>query len=205
MEPVIRVLVVEDHPIVADGTAAVMRAAGFQVIGVARDLESGTAIALRHLPDVIVCDVMLGDSPVGLQLPARLRANGLSTTAVVFLTAYEAPYYLAQAVREGAAGYLRKSASVADITKAVRAAAAGEVSFRAASLHQAAQHRAPSRREREIVALVANGSANAEIGARLGISEKTVESHLARLFARYSVASRTQLAMLAQRQGWLPL
>lgn len=205
MESVIRVLVIEDHPIVADGTAAVLRAAGFDVLGIARDLESGLAYIGRRPVDVIVCDVMFDDSPVGLRLPALLRANGITGTAVVFLSAYEAPYYVAQAVREGAAGYLRKTAPIREITRAVRAAAAGEVSFRAAAFQQAAAHRAPSQRERQIIAQLANGSANAEIATRLGISEKTVESHLARLFARYSVASRTQLAMMAQRQGWLPL
>lgn len=205
MESVIRLLIIEDQPIVAEGTAQVMRAAGFEVTGIAPDLDSGLALIDKRPADVIICDVMFGDSPVGLQLPARLRADGHSATPVVFLSAYEAPYYLAQAVREGAAGFLRKSAPIGEITSVVRAAAAGEASFRVATLQQAASHRAPSQRERDIIAELANGSANAEIATRLRISEKTVESHLARLFVRYSVASRTQLAMLAQRQGWLPL
>jgi DNA-binding NarL/FixJ family response regulator len=122
---------------------------------------------------------------------------------VVFLTSFDAPYFIARAVGAGAAGYVLKSSELSEVVAAVRAAAAGGTFFPAPMLKAATSHRAPAPREREVIHAVASGAANSEIGVRVGVSEKTVETYLARMYARYGVASRTQLAMFALRQGWI--
>jgi DNA-binding NarL/FixJ family response regulator len=105
------------------------------------------------------------------------------------------------ALRLGAVGYVLKTAPVNDLLEAIRRAALGKLSF---DLRPVAGARLSSR-EREVVAAVVNGSSNDEIASGLGISPKTVESHLRRLFERHGVASRTELATRALRDGWLEL
>ena len=112
---------------------------------------------------------------------------------------------LRAAIDGGAAGYLDKGAEMAAIVDAIRTVAAGGTVFRAADL--AAAHAAPRRptgRELDVIARVVAGSTNAEIAAELGLSEKTVETHLHRLFDRYGLLSRTELAVLAIDEGWAP-
>jgi len=203
MAPLIRVLVVDDHPVVASGAIVELRRAGFDALGPARDLGEAIDFAEAEAPDVIVCDVMLGDLPSGLDLPARLRGGPAAGSAVLFLSSYDAPFFLARAVRDGAAGYLRKSATAAEIAEAVRAVASGGSVFPASAVRAATTYRAPTPRELDVIALVAEGLANGEIGSRLGISDKTVETYLRDLFIRYGLQSRTQLATYARDQGWL--
>lgn len=198
-----RVLVVDDHPVSGAGAATLLADAGFTVVGTAADLDTAIQLAIREVPDVILSDVMLGEEPLGLDLPAKLVGTPAESCAFVYLSSYTAPFFLARAVSAAASGYLSKSSPAAKIAEAVRVAAAGGVSFPAAVLRSAAAHHPPSPRERQIVALVCTGAANSEIGLRLHISDKTVETHLANLFARYSVTSRTQLASLARGQGWV--
>lgn len=202
MAGVIRVVVVDDHPIVAHGTASALTAAGMDVVGIAHDIDEAVAIILDRTPDVVVCDVMLGPEPDGLDLPRRLTDVD-STTAVLLVSSYEAPFFLARAVRDGAYGYVFKSAPVPELVQAVQTIAGGGVHFPAKALRAARTHRAPSVREMEIISLVATGATNGEIARRLGITDKTVESSIAQLFARYELASRTELAMHAIREGWL--
>ena len=120
------------------------------------------------------------------------------------LSGFEQPSFLRAALDAGAAGYLSKSAQIDEILAAVVAAGAGEDQFAAAALRAVAEApRGPSPRELEALRLLVRGASNDEIAAGLGISIKTVESHLRRLFGRYGVLSRTELAMLAVREGWL--
>ncbi len=197
------VLVVDDHPVVADGLVAGLERAGITVVGRASDLDGAVARATALRPDVILCDVMLGESPAGLDLPDRLQGTAAAAGAVVFLSSFDLPYFQARAVKAGAAGYLNKSAEPDAIVAAVRAAAQGMTTFSAAALRAAREHRPPSRRELQIIRMVETGASNGEIGSRLDISDKTVEAHLKNLFIRYEVSSRTQLVTLARRQGWL--
>jgi DNA-binding NarL/FixJ family response regulator len=109
------------------------------------------------------------------------------------------------AVDRGAAGYLDKGAEVSTILDAIRTVAAGGTVFRASDLAAAREApRRPSARELDVIARVVAGSTNAEVGAQLGLSEKTVETHLHRLFDRYGLLSRTELAVLAVSEGWAP-
>ena len=153
-------------------------------------------------PDVVVCDVWLGGEPGGLEVVRRYGAG--RGPAILMLSGFEQPSFLRAAFERGAAGYLSKAAELDEILAAVIAVAAGETRFPAVTLRALRDApRRPSPREIEAIRLLARGSTNDEIATGLGISIKTVESHLRRLFGRYGVLSRTELAMLAVREGWL--
>ena len=198
-----RILVVDDHPVTAQGTASVLMGSGMEVLGTVNSIEAAAELALSMSPDVIVCDVMFGAEPLGLDLPPRIASLGVKSS-VLLMSSYDAPYFVARAVRDGAAGYVSKAAPVSELLRAVQTVAAGGVAFLVSALRLAETHRAPSPRERDIIELVAGGAANGEIGLRLGITERTVEGYLTDLFVRYGVSSRTQLTMHSVRQGWLP-
>lgn len=200
----IRLLVVEDHPIVASGTAAILSGTGnVEVGGIQADIAGAVATVQRTPVDIILSDVMLGKVPAGLELPAALRGVS-STVPVVFFSSYDTPWFQARALQSGAAGYLLKTDPLERVVAALEHVVRGDLVFPAAVIHgRPRSHRAPTPREREILLLLARGLGNGEIGATLGISPRTVESHLARLFARYNVTSRTHLVMVAVGQGWM--
>jgi DNA-binding NarL/FixJ family response regulator len=192
----IRVAVVDDHPLVREGTAALVgRAEEMEIAGVAASLEELRPILATGDVDVLLLDLRLGEES-GFDL---LRAAHDPMPAVVVVTSYDYPQYADAAMRLGAAGFVVKTAPTAELLDAIRRAAAGGLHFgvrpgRGVSL---------TAREREVMGLVVDGASNDEIGARLGISTRTVESHLHRLFERLGVSSRTELAARALREGWL--
>jgi DNA-binding NarL/FixJ family response regulator len=197
---VIRLAIVEDHPAIADGLIALLRDTGdVVVVGSARDRDSADALIERESPEVVLCDIRLGGAGDGLELVSRHPE-----TAFVMLSAYSYPSHHVRAIELGAKGFLSKMATVDQIVRAVRTVAGGGTAFPVdarRALHEAL--RMPTPRELEIVSLVAEGLSNAEIGERLTLRLKTVESQLRRLFDRYDIASRTALVRLAERQGWI--
>ena len=157
--------------------------------------------------DVLVCDMNLAGGAEGLQVlravhdPRALR--GHAPPAVLFLSGYGYPSLIRAAIDGGAAGYVDKSADVQEIIDAIRTIARGGTAYSAAALIGSREaHRLPSERETQVIAHVIDGATNAEIAAALGLSEKTVESHLRRLFDRYGLLSRTELAVLSIDEGW---
>lgn len=192
----IRVAVVDDHPLVREGTAALIgRAEDMEIAGVAASLAELQPILDGGSVDVLLLDLRLGQES-GFDL---LRSPDGPMPAVVVVTSYDYPQYADAAMRLGAAGFVVKTAPTAELLGAIRSAASGGLHFgvrpgRGVSL---------SAREREVLELVVGGASNDEIGTRLGISTRTVESHLRRLFDRLGVASRTELAARALREGWL--
>ena len=122
---------------------------------------------------------------------------------MLILTAYGRASLIRAALERGAAGYLDKSADVGEILDAIRTLARGGSVYSAADLTRSREaHRRPSDREIQVIDLVVGGSTNAEIASALGLSERTVESHLRRLFDRYGLMSRTELAVLSIAEGW---
>jgi DNA-binding NarL/FixJ family response regulator len=193
---VIRVAVVDDHPLVREGTASIVaRADDMEIAGVAGSLDELRPI-LDGSVDVLLLDLRLGQDS-GFDL-LRGSTDG-PIPAVVVLTSYDYPQYADAALRLGAAGFVVKTAPTAELLDAIRRAAAGGLAFGVRPGNGVIL----SEREREVVRLVVDGASNDEIGARLGISSRTAESHLRRLFERLSVASRTELAARALREGWL--
>jgi DNA-binding NarL/FixJ family response regulator len=193
---VIRVAVVDDHPLVREGTAAIIdRADDMEIAGVAGSLEEARPLLDAGSVQVLLLDLRLG-SESGFEL---LRSAHEPMPAVVVLTSYDYPQYADAALRLGAAGFVVKTAPTAELLDAIRRAANG-------GLHYGVRPGSGvslSGREREVLRLVVGGASNDEIGTRLGISSRTVESHLRRLFERLGVASRTELAGRALREGWL--
>jgi DNA-binding NarL/FixJ family response regulator len=199
----VRVAIIDDHPVVAEGTAAVLRGTDdIEVAGVAPSLASARSAGLfdRRLVDVLLLDIRLGTES-GLIALGGDDAASAQRPGVIVLTAYDYPQYADAALRLGAAGFVLKTAPIAELLDAIRRVAAGGLAFSVRPGGPAVARLSP--REHDVVRLVAAGRTNDEIGADLGIGSKTVETHLARLFDRLAVASRTELAMRAVREGWL--
>ena len=197
----IRVGVVDDHPsILAAVSAAVDEAGDLVLTGTGRTLND--ALLLLPRTDVLLCDVELEGHAEGIRVLDAARDQQPSA-AVLLLSGHGHPSVVRAAVERGAAGYLDKGVEVGAIIDAIRSVAAGGTVFRAADLAAArATPRRPSERELQVIAAVVSGRTNAEVATELGVSEKTVETHLHRLFDRYGLMSRTELAVLAVEERW---
>jgi DNA-binding NarL/FixJ family response regulator len=203
----IRVGVVDDHPVVGEGTAALLRTQpDLEVVGVAGSLGAARAAGLTDATrvDVLLLDIRLG-SDSGLRLLSdSSESSGASDAplpAVIVLTAYDYPQYAEAALGLGAAGFVLKTAPLAELVDAIRRVAAGGLAF--AVRPRTSGRTRLTAREHDVVRLVADGRSNDEIGAALGIGSKTVETHLSRVFERFGVSSRAELAAKAVREGWL--
>ena len=193
----IRVAVVDDHPLVREGTAALIeRQADMEIAGVAGSLDELRPILADATVPVLLLDLRLGDES-GFDVLRREAAGHMP--AVVVVTSYDYPQYADAALRLGAAGFVVKTAPTAELLDAIRRAATGGLHFGVRPGNGVSL----SDRERDVLRQVVEGASNDEIGARLGISARTVESHLRRLFERHGAASRTELASRAIREGWL--
>jgi DNA-binding NarL/FixJ family response regulator len=195
----LRVAIVDDHPVFREGTAALLaREADIEVVGLGASLEDARGfLSAADPPHVLLLDVRLGDES-GL----RLLDGVAGRSAIVIFTAYDYPQYADAALAQGAAGFVPKSAPTGQLLDAIRRAATGELTFRRRAGGSAP---ALTARELEVIHLVADGLSNDEIGGRLGVTAKTIEGHLGRIFVRTGVRSRTELATTAVRQGWLDL
>ena len=194
----IRVGIVDDHTVARDGTAALLeREADIEVVGLGDSVSSADGL-LAADPDVLVLDIRLGTES-GFTVLREIASRG--RPAVVIQSAFAYPQYIDAAVRLGAAGYVLKTDPFRTLIEAIRTVASGGMAYSVRPSRSAG--RALSARELEIVALVVEGRSNDEISTRLGISPKTVESHLTRIYTLVDVGSRTELATLAIRDGWL--
>ncbi|HET7181277.1 MAG TPA: response regulator transcription factor [Candidatus Limnocylindrales bacterium] len=204
----IRLAVIDDHPAIALAVAAAIREdtgdPPIELVGTARTLEAGLDLVRRSgadAPTVALCDVQLEAGIDGLGVVAAARAAGCRA---IVLTSFDRASLMRAAFERGAAGFLDKASDVDEILRAVRVVAEGGTAFSAMALDAArSTPRAPSDREIAVLRLLAGGSSSDEIGAQLAISTRTVESHLRRMFDRYGVVSRTELAVLALREGWV--
>jgi DNA-binding NarL/FixJ family response regulator len=193
----IRVAIVDDHPVLREGTAALLAAQpGLAMAGIASSVEEAATLVGSTDVDVVLLDIRLGTDS-GLRWLAESPSN--ARPAVVVLTSYDYPQYADAAMRLGASGFVLKTAPIDELIDAIRRAAAGGMAFGRRPVGAVRL----SERELDVVRLVVDGRSNDEIGARLGIGAKTVESHLRRLFERLDIASRTELATRALREGWL--
>jgi DNA-binding NarL/FixJ family response regulator len=198
----IRVAIVDDHPVLREGTAALLAAqTGLEIAGVAGTIDEATALVDSTDVDVLLLDIRLGTDS-GLRWLTPAAESSRPRPAVVVLTSYDYPQYAEAALRLGASGFVLKTAPIAELLDAIRRAAAGGLAFAVRPPAAASQVRL-SERELDVVRHVVDGRSNDEIASRLGIGAKTVESHLRRLFERLDIASRTELATRALREGWL--
>lgn len=198
----VAVLIVEDHLAIGRALAALIDSADdLSIAGVATNLLEAERSLRTSEPAVVLCDVMLGGDATGFDLLQRWAADA----RFLMYSAFDLPGYHARAVELGAAGYLSKMADLDTLLGAIRRVAAGTTWFEPTTLVSARRApRPPTDREAAVLGLLVDGASNRAIAARLGVSVKTVEGVLRRLFDRYDVQNRTELVRLAQRQGWLP-
>ena len=200
----VRVALVDDHPLVLEGLQRALElAADLEVAGTATTLADGAALLARSDVDVAVVDLRLPGG-LGTNLIAAATARGRPATIV--LSSFDHATYVAAAVRLGAAGFLLKTTPTEQVLAAIRTVAAGGTAYSAAQLGQARQPAIElSERERAIVERLIASRSNDEIATDLGLASKTIEKHLGRMFDRFGAMSRTELAMRAEREGWLDL
>jgi DNA-binding NarL/FixJ family response regulator len=205
----IRVLIVDDHPVVREGVRAMLAAEpDIEVAGQAGSGAEAVAFAREQPCDVVLMDLRMPGTD-GVAATSQILATDPAARVVV-LTTYETDADILRAVEAGAAGYLLKDAPPADVANAIRAAARGETVLAPSVAARLVTHvRRPARdslsaREVEVLRLVARGLTNADIGRRLFISEATVKTHLLRLFGKLGVSDRTAAVTTAIERGDLP-
>jgi DNA-binding NarL/FixJ family response regulator len=205
---VIRILLVDDHPVVRHGLRGMLDAEpDLTVIGEAASGPAGVEAAAVERPDIVLMDLRMPDCD-GVAATERIVAS-VPGTRVIVLTTYESDRDILRAIEAGACGYLLKDASPAELAEAVRAAARGETVLSpsvASTLVRQVRKPAPpalSAREAEVLRLVARGLTNADIGRQLYISEATVKTHLLRVFAKLDVADRTAAVTTAMQHDLL--
>jgi DNA-binding NarL/FixJ family response regulator len=202
------VLLVDDHPVVREGLRGMIDAEhDLTVVGEAGSGAEAIALAESLRPDVILMDLRMPDVD-GVTATERILA-ALPRTRIVVVTTYESDSDILRAVEAGAAGYLLKDASRAELAEAVRDAARGKtvlaptVADRLVQFVRQPTSAALSTREVEVLGHVAKGKSNAEIGRELHISEATVKTHLLRAFNKLGVSDRTAAVTTAMSLGLL--
>ncbi|HUO69360.1 MAG TPA: response regulator transcription factor [Solirubrobacteraceae bacterium] len=208
----ITVLIVDDHAVVREGLRTFLELQDdLDVVSEAADGREAVELARRLTPDVILMDLVMPELD-GVRAMRELRQH-VPASRVIVLTSFLDDERLLPAIQAGAAGYLLKNVEPSELARAIRAAHRGEAVIDptvAARLVQALADgpsaRPPeperlTRREREVLALIVGGRSNKRIAFELGISEKTVKTHVGHVLEKLGVTDRTQAALLAVRDG----
>jgi DNA-binding NarL/FixJ family response regulator len=204
----IRVLVVDDHPIVRQGLVAYLgKRADIEVVGEADDGQRAVSAAARLRPDVVLLDLVMPRMD-GVEATRQLRRL-VPGTRILVLTSFAAEDHVMDAVRAGAAGYLLKDVEPADIAAAIGAVHRGDAFLHPeaaahviAAVHDDGQRSAfadLTPRERDVLELIGEGLSNREIANRLVVAEKTVKTHVSSILRKLGVRDRTQAALIAVR------
>lgn len=206
----IRVLIADDHGVIRDGLGRLIGALDdMDVVGLAADGAEAVEACRTVQPDVVLMDLEMPGVD-GIEATRRILVDA-PATAVLVLTSFSDRPRILGAIEAGACGYLLKDAASEEVAEGIRAAARGESPLdpRAARTVLAARAEPDpaaglSAREREVLGLLLEGLPNKLIARRLGISEKTVKSHLTNVFRAIDVTDRTQAALWAERHGFRP-
>jgi DNA-binding NarL/FixJ family response regulator len=214
----IKVIIVDDHRLILEGLRMVLEREGMQVLGAATTGRQAVEKVLKLHPDVVLLDIRMPDMD-GLEALEEIK-SARKNTAVIMLTSYPHPDYLARAVALGAAGFLSKDCDPAQIPEAIKAVVAGDAIVDL-QLLQASLGVTPSpgyrgdgvegnlpnltQQEHRILTLIAEGYNNNEIADTLSVSKNTVKSHVQNVFRKLGVSDRTQAAIFAIRSGLAPI
>ncbi|WP_350269708.1 response regulator transcription factor [Brevibacterium sp. CBA3109] len=202
----IRVILVDDHPVVRAGLRSVIDAPDhITVVGEASSGEEALAVVDELEPDVVMCDLRLGEGIDGIEVTKRLNARP-KKPAVLILTTFDNDAEIVAALNAGAAGYLLKDINPEDISTAIEKASRGETYLPpeiSSKVVAAMRNPGPklTRRERDVVKLLATGASNAQIAQELFVTEATVKSHLVNVFTKLGVDSRSRAIRVAEDQG----
>jgi two-component system nitrate/nitrite response regulator NarL len=204
MAAVIRVALIDDHPVVLQGLdTALETVEDIRVVVHGQTLAEGRIIAARDDVDVLLLDVRLPDGN-GLELLGDIAKR--RRIAVLILSSFRSRQYVAAALRFGANGFLLKTTPLDELIAAIRTVANGGSAFTSDQIRDGqADFVTLTTREREIVQLVIDGKSNDEIAMILDTSRKTVEFHLSRLYERFGLMTRVELALRADHEGWLDI
>jgi DNA-binding NarL/FixJ family response regulator len=213
---VIRIILADDQELVRSGFASLLRAEdGVEIVGEASDGLEAVGMALRTRPDVILMDIRMPGLD-GIEATRRIAQHQeLSAAHVIILTTFDLDEYVFDAIRAGAAGFLLKDTSPSELIHAVRVVAAGdalmspgvtrrliaEFAARTRSIRPVPGIDDLTQREREVVALVADGLSNEEIAGKLYLSQSTAKTHALRAMAKLGARDRAQLVAIAYQAG----
>jgi DNA-binding NarL/FixJ family response regulator len=209
----IRVVLADDHAVVREGIRRILETApDISVMAEAGDGEQAIEAIARMKPDVAVLDIRMPKLS-GIEVTRWVRQN-LPSTAVLILSAYDDDPYALAVLEAGANGYLLKNADAEDIVRSVRTVHSGKSALdpeiarkilkRVSSPPLESGAEPLTQRERQVLELASKGRTNKAIGAALGISPRTIQGHLAKIFDKLHVESRTEAVMRAVSLGWLP-
>jgi DNA-binding NarL/FixJ family response regulator len=217
MDTATRVVIVDDHTLVREGTRQILESCpSIRVVGEAADGAEAVTVVAMQRPDVVILDVVMpGMNGV---MAAREIKKRFPEVAVIVLTAHDEDQFVFALLEAGAAGYLLKDVPGEQLLDAVRAVQAGEAVLHPTVARKVLQRfqsgsqpngtaagEALTERELEVLRLAGSGLSNKVIAARLDVSTRTVQAHLAHVFVKLGVASRTEAAIRALREGWLTL
>lgn len=215
MEERIRILIADDHALVREGTRRILEAEpDIEVVGEAADGAEAIALAEELAPDVVVIDI--GMPVINGVEATRVIKERLPEVGVLVLTVHDDDPYVYAILEAGAAGYLLKDVHGAEVVEAVRSVRAGEAVLHPAIARKVlrrfsatgssqANYAPLTARELEVLRLAARGLSNKQIGSELGLSARTVQVHLGRIFHKLRVASRTEAVIEGLRRGWFRL
>jgi NarL family two-component system response regulator LiaR len=208
----ISVLLVDDHSMVREGVRAfLLTQPDILVVGEAGSGEEAIKLAEQHVPDVVLMDLIMPNMD-GVEATRRVKQVS-PRSRVVVLTSYHEDEHIFPALKAGALSYILKDVSAEELVSAVRKAAAGEAILHprvAARVIKELQGRREdslnpftelSERELEVLKLIADGMSNAEMAARLVLSEKTIKGHVSNILSKLHLVDRTQAAVYAWREG----
>lgn len=207
----IRLMLADDHRMLREGLSRSMREEGFDVVAEARNGAEAVQLATQVKPEVILMDVTMPELD-GVEACRQIR-DSLPDARIVMLTMHADQDVLANAIRAGASGYLVKDCSTNEIASAVRMAAAGDTALSpqlaATMLNEVRrmdqpvpeQERVVTKREEEVLQLIADGCSTPEVAEKLFISQKTVKNHLASIYQKLDARDRTQAVLSAVRMG----
>lgn len=217
----IRILIADDHAVVRSGLRSILETeSGMTIVGEAADGHQALALAQELLPDIVLMDIKMGDWD-GVTATRRVR-NSVPSTRVIVLTNHDEDELVFSSIRAGASGYLLKEVSGTQLANSIRTVADGfsliypSVARRvldefgrlkdqgvptASDPSGDSGYNDLTTREREVLHLVAGGRANKEIGHELGITERTVKTHISNIFSKLELSDRTQAALYAHKRG----
>ncbi len=208
----IRILLADDHHIVREGIRQLLESSGdIQVVAEAGDGEEAQTLIQQHKPDVAVLDIQMPKAS-GIEVTRWVRAH-LPEVGVLILTAYDDDPYVMAVLQAGANGYVLKTAQSDDLVQAVRDVNEGKSALDPTITHKLMSNvfKGPEKkvvepltdRELDVLRLAAKGYTNKAIGVQLNISDRTVQGHLAHIFAKMQATSRTEAVMRAVSLGWI--